>query len=46
MDAIFYLFLANIVIWLGLGFYIIFIARQQAQLKRRLENLETQDNDN
>lgn len=46
MSAIFSLFLANLVIWLGLGFYMIFIGRQQAQLKRRLENLEAEENEN
>lgn len=46
MSAIFCLFLANIVVWLGLGLYIIFIGCQQAQLRRRIENLKAEDNGN
>lgn len=46
MNAIFYLFLANLAIWCGFCGYLIFLGLRMRSLKRRLENLEMDDHDN
>lgn len=40
MDGQSYLLLANILIWLGVGGYIVFIARGQERLRKRLDQVE------
>jgi CcmD family protein len=35
-----FLFYANIVVWLGVASYVLFLAKRQAALSRRLEQLE------
>ncbi|QLA15593.1 CcmD family protein [Desulfolutivibrio sulfoxidireducens] len=36
-----YLFVANALVWIGVGGYLLFLSRAQARLKKRLERLET-----
>lgn len=40
MSAIDWLMYANITVWVGLGFYITFIAQAQKKLQRRLQQME------
>jgi CcmD family protein len=39
-----FLFYANVVVWAGVALYILLLARNQAALARRLEQLELADN--
>ncbi len=36
-----YLFVANTLVWIGVGGYLMVLSRVQARLKKRLERLET-----
>jgi CcmD family protein len=38
-----YLFIANVCIWLGVGGYVLFLARQHSVLERRVRQLEIID---
>lgn len=38
-----YLLIANVCIWLGVGGYLLFLARQQRVLERRVRQLEILD---
>lgn len=38
-----YLIIANVCIWMGVGGYLLFLARQQAVLERRVRQLEILD---
>lgn len=40
-----YLFIANVCIWIGVGGYILFLARQQSVLERRVRQLEIVNGD-
>lgn len=40
MDNLFWLMAANMVVWLGLGAYMFFLARAQSTLQRRLRHME------
>lgn len=40
MSGLDWLMYANIAVWLGLGVYLVFIARNQKSLERRLAHLE------
>ena len=40
-----YLFIANVCIWLGVGGYVLFLARQHSVLGRRVRQLEILDGD-
>jgi CcmD family protein len=40
-----YLFIANVCVWLGVGGYILFLARQHSVLDRRVRQLEMLDAD-
>ncbi len=44
MQEIHWVLAANVVVWLGLGAYIFFIARSQCALKKRLQQKESMDN--
>ena len=41
-----YLFAANVIVWVGLGVYVAFLATAQKRLERRLKRLEVFDEDN
>ena len=41
-----YLFAANVLVWVGLGCYLAFLATSQQRLKRRLSRLEILNDDN
>ena len=41
-----YLFTANVLVWVGLGCYVAFLATSQQRLKRRLSRLEILNDDN
>lgn len=41
-----YLFAANVLVWVGLGCYVAFLATSQQRLKRRLSRLEILHDDN
>jgi CcmD family protein len=43
MDNTGYLLAANVVIWLGIGGYLLFLAGRQKQLELRLARLEASD---
>lgn len=43
MDAIFWLAVANAIVWIGLGAYLSLLAIKQRQLAQRLKNLEFED---
>ncbi|TVR01552.1 MAG: CcmD family protein [Desulfovibrionales bacterium] len=45
MDAAHYLLAANAAVWIGLGGYIVFLARRQAMMEQRLQHLEALDNE-
>ena len=45
MDDIFWLMAANMVVWLGLGVYLAFLASRQRILKQRLAQWEQQPHD-
>jgi len=38
-----YLFIANVCVWAGVGSYVLFLARRQAGLERRVRQLEILD---
>lgn len=38
-----YLFIANVCVWVGVGGYVLFLARGQAVLERRVRQLEILD---
>lgn len=38
-----YLIMANVCIWIGVGGYLLFLARQQCVLERRVQQLEILD---
>ncbi len=40
MDDLFWLFLANVVVWLGLGGYLLYLNRLGGKLEKRLRKLE------
>ncbi|EFL51326.1 conserved hypothetical protein [Solidesulfovibrio fructosivorans JJ]] len=40
-----YLFAANIIVWVGLGCYVAFLAGAQKRLERRLKRLEVLGDD-
>jgi len=40
-----YLLAANVVVWLGVCGYVVFVAARQKHLERRLKQLETLRND-
>ncbi|NLW80654.1 MAG: CcmD family protein [Desulfovibrionales bacterium] len=40
-----YLLIANVCIWLGVGGYVLFLARQHSALERRVRQLEILDGD-
>jgi len=40
-----YLFAANIIVWVGLGCYVAFLAGTQKRLERRLKRLEVLGDD-
>ena len=41
-----YLFAANVIVWVGLGAYVAFLAVAQKRLERRLSRLEVFGDDN
>jgi len=43
MDNTGYLMAANVVIWLGVGGYLLFLAGRQKRLELRLRRMEVQD---
>ena len=43
-NPLFWIMLANMAMWIGLGLFVVFLALSQKKLNKRLENLE-QDND-
>ncbi len=43
MDNTGYLLAANVVIWLGIGGYLVFLAGRQKRLEARLRRMEAQD---
>lgn len=45
MDAVMWLLAANVAVWLGLGAYVVFIARSQSALAVRVRRLEILHND-
>lgn len=45
MDDIFWLLCANIIFWLGMGGYAIFLGVRQERIKRHLNQLEILNND-
>lgn len=45
MDAIYWVACANIVVWLGLGCYVGFLAQNQRNLRRAIEQMEIPEND-
>lgn len=45
MDAVMWLLAANVAVWLGLGAYVVFIARSQSALAARVRRLEILHND-
>jgi len=40
-----YLFAANIIVWVGIGCYVAFLAASQKRLERRLKRLEVLGDD-
>jgi CcmD family protein len=46
MEKEVYLFAANIIVWVGLGAYVAFLAVSQKRLERRLSRLEVFGDDN
>lgn len=40
-----YLFAANVIVWVGIGCYVAFLAVSQKRLIRRLKRLEVLNND-
>ncbi len=40
MEKELYLFAANVIVWVGLGAYVVFLAGSQKRLERRLRRLE------
>lgn len=46
MDNTGYLLAANVVIWLGIGGYLVFLAGRQKQLEQRLRRMEALDGRN
>lgn len=45
MDAVCWLALANMAVWLGLGSYVAFLAFSQRRLKTRIAQMENLAND-
>lgn len=43
MDNLFWLLAANVAVWLGLGAYMVFLARVQSGLERRVRHMEMID---
>lgn len=43
MSNMFWLMAANVVVWLGLGAYVCFLARSQSALERRVRHMEMID---
>ncbi|KHK04286.1 CcmD family protein [Desulfovibrio sp. TomC] len=41
-----YLFAANVLVWVGIGCYVAFLATSQTRLERRLKRLEILNDDN
>ncbi|MFP5259689.1 MAG: CcmD family protein [Acidobacteriota bacterium] len=41
-----YLFAANVLVWVGIGCYVAFLATSQKRLERRLHRLEIVNDDN
>jgi len=40
-----YLFVANALVWIGVGGYLLYLSRVQARLKKRLKRLEIMRDD-
>ena len=40
-----YLFVANALVWIGVGGYLLYLSRGQARLKKRLKRLEIMRDD-
>ncbi len=46
MSAITYLFIANVIVWLGLAGYVVFLTGRSKALDRRIRQLEMLGEDN
>lgn len=45
MNSILFLFIANLIIWLGFGLFLFFLSRQQKKIETALEAMEKLNND-